>query len=115
MLRARKLPSACIDLSDGLSTDLAHICDESGVGAVVQAESITVADGSTLEMALHGGEDYELLFTAPRRTRIPARLAGVPITKIGSITRKKRVVLIERGGVRSELHPQGWEHFRNKQ
>ncbi|HKC71592.1 MAG TPA: thiamine-phosphate kinase, partial [Terriglobales bacterium] len=65
MLRERKLAVAMIDISDGLSTDLRHLCEESGVGARIYAESVPVAGGpANLRMALHGGEDYELLFAA---------------------------------------------------
>jgi thiamine-monophosphate kinase len=107
-----------IDTSDGLSTDLSHICEESGVGAEVVANLIpraTVGKPARevdIELALHGGEDYELLFTAPSNRRIPSRVAGVPITQIGHITRKKKIFLMDRGGVRQELQPEGWEHFR---
>ena len=84
-----------IDTSDGLSTDLAHICEESGVGAEVEAELIPRASVGKpahqvdLALALHGGEDYELLFTAPSNRKVPAQIAGVPITEIGHITRAK--------------------------
>jgi thiamine-monophosphate kinase len=66
----------------------------------------------SLELALHGGEDYELLFTAPRGKQFPSRIAGVPITMIGHITRGKTMFLINENGVRRELTAQGWEHFR---
>lgn len=118
ILRERGLPSAMIDTSDGLSTDLAHLCAESGVGAELEAELIPRASVGKparevdLEFAVHGGEDYELLFTAPEARRVPSRIAGVPITQIGHITRRQKVSLIDRGGVRHELQPQGWEHFR---
>lgn len=110
-LRRQRLASAAIDLSDGLSTDLSHICEESGVGAVVNARSIPVATGATMEMALHGGEDYELLFTAPPRTRVPAEIAGVRVTRIGEIIRGARVFLADRER-RRPMPPRGWEHFR---
>ncbi len=118
ILREKGLASAMIDISDGLSTDLAHICEESGVGAELQAEAIPVAaigkpaHEVAPHFALHGGEDYELLFTAPRGKRVPARIAGVPITQIGHITRGKTIFLMNKGGVGYELVPQGWEHFR---
>ncbi|MFZ0815783.1 MAG: thiamine-phosphate kinase [Candidatus Sulfotelmatobacter sp.] len=118
ILRERGLISAMIDTSDGLSTDLAHICEESGVGAELQQELIPRASMGKpsrqvdLQFALHGGEDYELLFTAPAFTRIPTRIAGVPITNIGHITRGRKIFLRNQDDVRSELRPQGWEHFR---
>ena len=88
-LRKRRLASAMIDISDGLSTDLGHLCEESRVGAEIQAGAIPVAvigkPGGKVELrfALHGGEDYELLFTAPRGKRLPSRIAGVAVTPIG--------------------------------
>jgi thiamine-monophosphate kinase len=117
-LRQKGLASAMIDLSDGLSTDLGHICEESGVGAVVDVESIPVAPGSgasregALKFALHGGEDYELLFTAPPGKTVPSRIAGVAVRPIGVVTRSRRVLLRDKRGVKRELRPQGWEHFR---
>jgi thiamine-monophosphate kinase len=108
-LRQKGLASALIDISDGLSTDLAHICEESGVGAEIQAEAIPRE--VALNLALHGGEDYELLFTAPRSKKVPTRISGVPITCIGMITRNRKIVLTE-NGIGRRLHPQGWEHFQ---
>ena len=104
-----------IDISDGLSTDLGHICEESGVGAELQAEAVPVATVGkparkvAPHFALHGGEDYELLFTAPRG--VPARIAGVPITQIGHITSGKQIFLMNQNGVGYKLVPRGWEHF----
>jgi thiamine-monophosphate kinase len=118
VLREKGLASAMIDISDGLSTDLAHICEESGVGAELQPELIPRASvGSParevdLQFALHGGEDYELLFTAPRGKRVPSRIAGIPITHIGQITRQQKIFLRNLGGGGDELEPRGWEHFR---
>jgi thiamine-monophosphate kinase len=109
-----------IDTSDGLSTDLAHICEESRVGAELRAEGIPRGRVGypertvDLHLALHGGEDYELLFTARADQRIPDRIAGVSITPIGRITRTRKMVLIKHNGVRSRLQPKGWEHFRKR-
>jgi thiamine-monophosphate kinase len=109
-----------IDTSDGLSTDLAHICDESGVGAELRAEAIPRARvvrpsrEIDLELALHGGEDYELLFTARPGKRIPSQIAGVPVTRIGEVTRRGKIFLTNRSGVKRELKAQGWEHFRDE-
>jgi thiamine-monophosphate kinase len=118
VLREKKLASAMIDTSDGLSTDLEHICGESGVGAEIDPSLIPrgyvgkPAREVDLDLALHGGEDYELLFTAPQEKRIPRRIAGVAITQIGRITRTRRIFVRNPEGVGYELHPRGWEHFR---
>jgi thiamine-monophosphate kinase len=76
--------SACMDLSDGLTLDLRRLCLESGVGAELNG-SLPIAPGASLDEALRGGEDYELLFTAPTRAHIPAEIAGLPVTCIGVI------------------------------
>jgi thiamine-monophosphate kinase len=118
MLREKGLASSMIDLSDGLSTDLAHICAESGVGAEIAAGLIPrarvgkPARAVELDLALHGGEDYELLFTVPTGKRVPQQLAGVALTEIGRVTRARRLILRNPRGVGYELHPRGWEHFR---
>ncbi len=109
-----KLASAALDLSDGLSTDLAHLCEESGVAAEVDAAALPVADGANPMQALNGGEDYELLFTAPATARLPRSISGVPVTRIGRIVRPRRgrpqVTLVGARGA-EPLVPLGWEHF----
>ena len=113
-LQRRGLATAALDLSDGLSTDLAHLCAESGVAAEVDATALPIALGATLTQALHGGEDYELLFTASPKSRLPRTIAGIPITRIGRIVRARRshvaVTLITLGGA-EPLQPHGWQHF----
>ncbi len=110
----RRRASAAIDISDGLSTDLAHLCQESGVSAELDARSIPIALGATLHDALHGGEDYELLFTAPATVHFPRAIAGIPVTQIGRIVRRRagkpQMTLIAADGQRP-LEPAGWEHF----
>jgi len=117
ILRERGIASSMIDISDGLSTDLSHLCEESGVGGEVRQEAIPKASIGKpaqeidIDFALHGGEDYELLFTARRGTRVPAKIAGVKITEIGRITRSTRRILIANGS-QTDFKPRGWEHFR---
>ena len=109
-LREHRLASSMIDLSDGLSTDLSHICEESRVGALVHADSLpTISDSpESLAYALHGGEDYELLFTAPRNRRVPKKIAGVPVTEIGEILPSRRSQMwLESEGLRVPLKPRG--------
>jgi thiamine-monophosphate kinase len=123
-LLRRRLATACIDISDGLSTDLAHLCRAAGVAAEVQQSALPLhrlarklGAEAALNAALHGGEDYELLFAAPASTRMPRHLAGVPITRIGRFTRKQAkqpwMTLINPAGITTPLAPGGWEHFND--
>jgi thiamine-monophosphate kinase len=111
-LREKKLASAMIDTSDGLSTDLRHICDESRLGAVIEQAALPAVDHEEgLQYALHGGEDYELLFTAPPNRRISRQIAGTPITRIGQITRGRQITLQTLDGKSHPLPAGGWQHF----
>ncbi len=121
------LVGAAIDISDGLSTDLGHICDESGLTAEVDAAAIPVHQltmeaqraglaGTAIDLALHGGDDYELLFTARPGAKVPRRVAGVTVTRIGRmVTRRKgrpQMMLRDQDGRLTTLEPRGWEHFK---
>lgn len=123
-LLRRNLATACIDISDGLSTDLAHLCRASSVQATIEQAALPIhplarklTSEAALHSALNGGEDYELLFAAPPSTRIPGSIAGVPITRVGSLTRRRSgqplMTLIQPNGNCTELEPKGWQHFSN--
>ena len=118
ILREKAIATSMIDISDGLSTDIFHLCEESGTGAEIWKEAVPKAcigkpaHEVAIEFALHGGEDYELLFTARRGTRVPGRIAGVQITEIGFIRRDTDRIL-RADGSGGEFAPRGWEHFRS--
>lgn len=110
-LRKRRIPTAMMDLSDGLSSDLVRLLEASGVAAVLDA-SLPLFPGASENDALHGGDDYELLWTAGAGTRVPAELAGLALTRIG------RVVAGQPGSVwrnGKRVRAEGWDHFRNPQ
>ena len=124
LIGEQQLASAMIDISDGLSSDLNHLCDESGVGALIDAARIPIDPLVTelsgrraldpLMLALHGGEDFELLFTVPPEnlSKLPKRVDGVSITRIGEITAASDGIRISEGQRTWELEPGGWQHFK---
>jgi thiamine-monophosphate kinase len=125
-LGRNRLPSAMMDISDGLSTDLTRLCRASGVGARIYADLIPalelprsllqISRLDPLTLALHGGEDYGLLFTVPRpmASRIPKIFGRTPITRIGEIVRRSAVKIVTLGGEVSSLTPSGWDHFARR-
>ena len=117
------LVTAMMDLSDGLSSDLPRLCKASAVGARIQRDllpCVAIAGRHSLkrfdatEFALHGGDDYELLFTAAPKTvaRIPSTIGRVLITRIGEITSHKSILLTGESGVTEKLQNKGWDPFR---
>ncbi len=106
-LRENVRATAAMDLSDGLSLDLARLCAASGLGAEIVAPPVW--RGATLEQALHGGEDYELLFTAPPRAPVAAAFEGVPLTRIGAMRRQGPGKVVMAG---KPLEAGGYDHFR---
>ncbi|MFQ6015848.1 MAG: thiamine-phosphate kinase [Anaerolineae bacterium] len=122
------LATAMIDISDGLANDLRHICQSSGVGARLWAEGLPISPTTrrvaalvgkdAQEMALHGGEDYELLFTtspdrADELSAAVTRESGTPVTVIGEIVSQEEGVKLSLAeGDTVPLVPGGWDHFR---
>jgi len=116
-LGKKRLATAMMDMSDGLSTDLPRLCAASGVGAWVHAEWLLrtsrtdSADG--LQLALHGGDEYELLFAVKPRNvrRLGTAFQGLQLTHIGEITAEKKI-LLDVGGKLRKLESGGWDPFR---
>jgi thiamine-monophosphate kinase len=106
-LRDRIGATAAIDLSDGLSLDLHRLAKASGLSAEI--ESPPRFPGATLSQALHGGEDYELLFTVPPRRALPAKFESLRLTRIGTM-RKGQAGEIRMN--QATLEPRGYDHFR---
>jgi thiamine-monophosphate kinase len=112
-LREHVRATAAMDLSDGLSLDLHRLSLESGLSAAIDAPP--VFPGASLEQALHGGEDYELLFTAGARARVPGSFEGLPLTRIGTMRKGRPGAVFSEGAVFLEgapLPPLGYDHFR---
>lgn len=127
VLGEEHLASAMIDLSDGLSSDLDHICKQSNVGAIIDAgllpldEDVKYLCGrralDPLALALHGGEDFELLFTVARQDvpRLPKRVDGVAISHIGEISSAVNDIQVKEKGRTWKLQPGGFQHFADAQ
>jgi len=120
-IAAAGIASAMIDVSDGLSSDLGHICEQSKVGADILAEMIPLSKNvlslktlqqPALEYALSGGEDYELLFTAPREKAGRLRSLRLSVTEIGRIVKGSGMRLLDKDGRRMPLTATGYDHFR---
>jgi thiamine-monophosphate kinase len=114
MLGRNRAARACVDLSDGLADGIRQIGEASGLGAIVEAESVPIDDGATLSEALGGGEDYELLFAVSPRMRSRLKnarrlVSDLPVTRIGRLT-ADRAMLLSRNGSTEQL-PAGFEHF----
>ena len=123
VLGDERLATSLIDISDGLSSDLNHLCTESGVGALIESSLLPIDHQvvelcgrralDPLQLALHGGEDFELLFTvrAGDVGRLPRRVDGTGITRIGEVRIQAEGVKISEGARIWELNPGGWKHF----
>jgi thiamine-monophosphate kinase len=124
-LAETRLATSMMDLSDGLSSDLLRLCTASGVGARLESAKLPIVQllkvarnrgVDSMQLALHGGDDYELLFTVRPNTAnlVPQTLHGVPLTAIGTITKKRGVILLKKNGDASRLISSGWDPFRSK-
>ena len=123
VLGEERLVTAMIEISDGLSSDLNHLCTASGVGALIESSLLPIDHQvvelcgrralDPLQLALHGGEDFELLFTvrAPDVARLPRRVDGTQITRIGEVRSHTDGVKISEGSRIWDLNPGGWKHF----
>lgn len=143
-LVANRLASAAMDLSDGLSTDLSRLCAASNVGARIDPARIPTVNLSAtptaggrsapraaerrtaqrktkpapqdaaLNLALHGGDDYELLFTVPAKksAQIPPTFGGTVLSQIGEITSTRKILLVGNTHIPTVLQPAGWDPFR---
>ncbi len=120
----QNIASACMDVSDGLMQDLSHMCKASKVGAGVQAEllplspaarAIAHTDPLQWTTMVAGGDDYELLFTAPVKKRAALMALGkklkLPLTRIGTVTKGKAVQLMDAQGKEIKLTRTGYRHF----
>ena len=122
-LAEKRMASAMMDLSDGLSSDLPKLCAASGVGACVEAGLVPtsrIVRGTasqrkkSLHLALHGGDDYELLFTVPRAkaSKMLHSFQGVRLTRVGSITSGSDILLKDEDGHLEKFEARGWDPFR---
>ena len=123
LLGEEHLATAMIDISDGLSSDLAHLCRQSQTGAIIDASRVPIDANveslcgrralDPLLLALHGGEDFELLFTIGARDlkRLPRALGGVPVTYIGDVTGDAGQILVTEGSRAWRLEQGGFQHF----
>lgn len=117
-LSKQRLATAAMDLSDGLSSDLARLCAASGVGARIDLAALPMSASAATRvaqrLALHGGDDYELLFTVAKKdlASMPVRFEGLRLTKIGEITGLMQIVVKESGKLR-KLESDGWDPFRS--
>ena len=102
--------TAAMDLSDGLSTDLGRLVKASGVGAEIEETAVPRFRGAAAAQALHGGEDYELLFTVPAKKKVPPSFRRIRLTQVGRIRPEPGIVLLSKDGPRA-LRPEGFAHF----
>lgn len=117
-----RLASSTIDVSDGLSVDLVHLCEESGCGAEIRLERLPLSpelrfwQRKAFDFALHGGEDFQLLFSIPReKINSLSRLQRkYRIASIGRMIKGKGIYVIDQRGKKKALQQKGYQHFKIK-
>jgi len=126
VLGEEALATAMIDISDGLSSDIHHLCRESGVGSLIDAAKIPIDPHvaaicgrralDPLLLALNGGEDFELLFTVPtdRVAYLPKKVDGISISQIGQITNDPVNIRVAEKGHVWQLEQKGFDHFKSR-
>lgn len=111
---------ACMDVSDGLLQDLGHVCAASNVGATLHLHDVPLSNAARDYIHQHhiplaslcsGGDDYELLFSAPVHTQIPTIIDGVAITRIGELTAQKNIGVLDKNNQMMVLDQKGYQHF----
>jgi thiamine-monophosphate kinase len=125
VLGEQHLATSMIDISDGLSSDLHHLCRETNVGALIDASAIPLDHDvkrlcgrralDPLALALHGGEDFELLFTVAQENilRLPKKVDGVQISRVGEITDRAESIQVRERDRVWDLQPGGFLHFES--
>jgi thiamine-monophosphate kinase len=117
-----KLSHSAIDISDGLIADLGHILEASNVGADISLRDIPmnpwIKKNKLIDIGLSGGDDYQLLFTAPKKNRnkinLVSKMPFIKLTRIGSIMKDKRLKIIDHKGMLYKLKKKGYDHFETK-
>ena len=117
-----KLSHSAIDISDGLAADLNHILEASNVGATILLSDIPInpwiKKNQLFDLALSGGDDYQLLFTAPERNRDKIhflnKTPSIKLTRIGKINKEKNLKIIDQNGKLYKTNKKGFDHFGTK-
>ena len=117
-----KLSHSAIDISDGLIADLSHILEASKVGADISLKDIPVTPwlkkNKLIDIGLSGGDDYQLLFTAPKKNRnkinLVSKMPSIKLTRIGSIKKGKSLNITDHKGMPYKLKKKGYDHFETK-